>query len=426
MYRKRLAALSQRDNEPLSLYVHLPFCRERCSFCACMVVITQKPEVSALYLEYLEREISMLADALGSRRQIVQYHWGGGTPTYLTTAQMSALHDTITRRFSIRPGAEVAIEIDPRVTTFEQLRLLRRMGFNRLSLGVQDFTPDVQIAVNRVQPESQTRAVFDEARRLGFSSINIDLIYGLPLQTRDSFGRAVDTVIDMHPERVAVYSYAHVPWIRAHQKRLDPADLPAGDRKLELFAAAMDRFLDAGYTQIGMDHFALPDDELARAAERHELHRNFMGYTTRPAADLVGVGVSAIGDLDGAFAQNTKKLSTYYDALDADRFPIERGYVLDEDDQVRRAVIAQLMCTFTVDYSSVEARAGIRFTDYFARELNELAAGPAADGMVSIETDRITLTGTGRLLVRNVAMTFDRHLRARVSASPVPIFSRTV
>jgi oxygen-independent coproporphyrinogen III oxidase len=425
-YCDRLAHASARADAPLSLYVHLPFCKERCTFCGCMVVITQKPEVSLRYLEYLHREIAMLAAALGNRTQILQYHWGGGTPTYLSVAQMAALHDTITRFFAIRPGAEAAIEVDPRVTSFEQLALLRQMGFNRLSLGVQDFTPEVQAAVNRVQPESQTRAVFDEARRLGFGSINIDLIYGLPLQTRESFGRAIDTVISIRPDRVAVYSYAHVPWIRAHQKRLELAELPTGDRKLELFSTAMDRFLAAGYAQIGMDHFALPDDELARAADRRELHRNFMGYTTRPATDLVGLGVSAIGDLAGAFAQNTKKLSSYYTALDSGRFPTERGYVLDPDDHLRRYVIAQLMCTFEVDYARVEARSGVCFTEYFARELEELAAGPCADGLISLEPGRLALSDVGRLLVRNVAMTFDRHLRTRMAGAPVPIFSRTV
>ena len=248
-----------------------------------MVVITRKPEVAERYLDYLHREIAMLAEALGPRRRVVQYHWGGGTPTYLSVPQMAALHGEVTRHFEIEPGAEVAIEVDPRVTTAEQLALLRDLGFNRLSLGVQDLTPDVQEAVNRIQPEEVTRGLFDEARRLGFESINIDLIYGLPLQTRESFGQTVDSVIALRPDRVAAYSYAHVPWIRAHQKGIEVADLPTGDRKLELFAEAMDRFLAAGYQQIGMDHFALPGDELARAAAAGRLHRNFMGYTTRPA-----------------------------------------------------------------------------------------------------------------------------------------------
>jgi oxygen-independent coproporphyrinogen III oxidase len=423
-YRGRLAVAASQAGEPLSLYIHLPFCRERCTFCGCMVVITQKPEVSERYLEYLHRELDMLAEALGPRRRIVQYHWGGGTPTYLPVAQMAALHEAVTRHFHLEPGAEIAVEVDPRVTTSEQLTLLRDLGFNRLSLGVQDMTPEVQEAIGRVQPEEVTRALYDEARRLGFESINIDLIYGLPLQTRESFGQTVDSVIALGPDRVAAYSYAHVPWVRAHQKGIEVEALPTGDRKLELFAEAMDRFLAAGYAQIGMDHFALPDDELARAAAAGRLHRNFMGYTTRPAADMVGAGLSAIGDVAGAFAQNTKKLSTYYKALDAGRFPIERGYRLDADDMVRRQVILGLMCGFEVDYAAFAERTGLRFADYFATELEALAAGPGRDGLVTADRDRLALTTAGRMLVRNVCMVFDRHLRARTTATP--IFSRTV
>jgi oxygen-independent coproporphyrinogen-3 oxidase len=424
-YRDRLAEAAAHTAEPLSLYLHLPFCRERCTFCGCMVVITQKAQVAEKYLTYLHRELAMLAESLGGRRRVVQYHWGGGTPTYLTVPQMAALHAEVTRHFRLEPGAEIAIEVDPRVTTFEQLALLRDLGFNRLSMGVQDKTPEVQEAIGRIQPEEVTRSLFDEARRLGFESINIDLIYGLPLQSRESFGQSVDSVIALRPDRVAAYSYAHVPWVRAHQKGIDVAALPTGDRKLELFAEAMDRFLAAGYHQIGMDHFALPGDELARAAAAGTLHRNFMGYTTRPAADMVGAGVSAIGDVAGAFAQNVKKLSTYYAALDAGRFPIERGYRLDADDAIRRQVILGLMCNSEIEFDAFAARTGRRFTEYFSQELTELAAGPMRDGLVWADDRRIALTATGRLLVRNVCMVFDRHLRAR-TASVIPVFSRTV
>lgn len=423
-YRDRLAEAARATDDPLSLYLHLPFCRERCTFCGCMVVITQKPEVSEKYLAYLHREVAMLAEALGRRRRVVQYHWGGGTPTYLTVPQMAALHAEVTRHFQLEPGAEIAIEVDPRVTSFEQLALLRELGFNRLSLGVQDMTPEVQEAIGRIQPEAVTRAIYDEARRLGFASINIDLIYGLPLQTRESFGQTIDAVIALGPDRVAAYSYAHVPWVRAHQKGIEVELLPTGDRKLELFAEAMDRFLAAGYQQIGMDHFALPGDELARAAARGQLHRNFMGYTTRPAADMVGAGLSAIGDVAGAFAQNVKKLSTYYAALDAGRFPIERGYRLNADDHVRRHVIMQLMCSFGIDYAAFEQRTGLRFPEYFAPELEALAAGPIADGLITADGRGLALTATGKLLVRNVCMLVDRHLRERSTAAP--LFSRTV
>jgi oxygen-independent coproporphyrinogen III oxidase len=423
-YAAHLARASHDVHLPLSLYVHLPFCEERCTFCGCTVVITRKREIAARYLDYLRRELALVARSLGERRRIVQYHWGGGTPTYLSVDQMQTLHAAVADHFEILPDAEVAIEVDPRVTSVEQLETLRRMGFNRLSMGVQDFTPEVQAAVNRRQPEDVTRRLFDGARRLGFESINIDLIYGLPLQTPASFGRAVDAVVAMRPDRAAVYSYAHVPWIRPHQRRIPADTLPSGPGKLELFFEAMDRFVAAGYLQIGMDHFAHADDEIARAAVAGTLHRNFMGYTTRPAPDLVGVGLSAIGDAGGAFAQNVKKLSTYYAALDEGRFATERGYALDDDDRIRRHVIAELMCNFRIDRRGVEDRFGVPFGSYFAREEAVLAGEMSADGLVEVGSDRITVTPLGRLLVRNVAMVFDRHLRQRTTGSPV--FSRTV
>ena len=422
-YRARLAEAATVD-DALSLYLHLPFCEERCAFCGCSVIITKKHDVAAHYLEYLHRELAMLAAALGGRRRVVQHHWGGGTPTYLSLAEIASLHQIVTTHFDIDPSAEVAIEVDPRVTSFEQLALLRTLGFNRLSLGVQDFTPEVQVAINRIQPEAGTRALMDEARRLGFQSINVDLIYGLPFQLRESFGGVVDAVIAMRPDRVAVYSYAHVPWIRGNQKRINPVDLPQGERKIELFVEAMERFSRAGYQQIGMDHFALPEDELAQASRQGRLHRNFMGYTTRPAPDMVAAGVSGIGDVRGAFAQNVKKLSTYYEALDAGRFPIERGYQLDSDDHIRRHVITELMCNFRVEIQDVESRFGIGFHDYFAQELRELAADPVTDGFVSLSDTRIAVTPAGQIFVRNVAMVFDRYLRARTSDAPV--FSRTI
>ena len=423
-YASHLERAAMEASLPLSLYVHLPFCEERCTFCGCTVVITRKREIAARYLEYVHRELALVARVLGARRRVLQYHWGGGTPTYLSVDQIRALHAAVAERFEIVPDAEVAIEVDPRVTSAAQLEALREIGFNRLSMGVQDFTPEVQQAVNRIQPEALTRDLFERARRLGFESINIDLIYGLPLQTPSSFGRAVDAVVAMRPDRVAVYSYAHVPWIRPHQRRIAPETLPSGARKLELFREAMDRFLGAGYAQIGMDHFALGDDEIARAAASGALHRNFMGYTTRPAPDLIGVGLSAIGDAAGGFAQNARKLSTYYAALDEGRFATERGYVLDEDDRLRRQVIADLMCNFGVDRRAIEERFGIRFDDYFASELEELGGAPRADGLVELTADRVQVTPLGRLLVRNVAMIFDRHLRERTGGQPV--FSRTV
>ena len=423
-YVTHLAAAAERPDAPLSVYVHLPFCESRCAFCGCSVIVTRKRQVAEQYLEYLFREIRMVAAALGGRRHVVQYHWGGGTPSYLSPDQMRALHGEVGRHFSIEPAGELALEVDPRVTSAEHLETLRALGFNRLSLGVQDFDPDVQQAINRIQGVAATRALVAHARALGFASINVDLIYGLPRQDVESFSRTIETVIAMRPDRVAAYSFAHVPWIRAHQRLLDVGQLPSPDRKLQLFVAARARFIAAGYRPIGMDHFALPDDELARAAEAGTLHRNFMGYTTRPAPDMIGFGVSAIGDVAGAFAQNTRKLSTYYRSIDAGCLPVERGYVLDEDDVVRRHVVTQLMCNLQLDTRTTGRRFGIDFDTYFALERRELTEGPVAHGFVVDDGDVLRVTPAGRLFVRNVCMIFDRHLREKRGATPV--FSRTV
>jgi len=425
-YRERLARADQAYDEPLSFYVHIPFCDERCSYCGCNVVITKKRRVAVEYLDHLHREIDLLAAELPQRRRISQYHWGGGTPTYLAPDQMERLHEQVTRHFDIDPEGELAIEIDPRVTTREQILLLQRLGFNRLSMGVQDFDPTVQAAVNRNQTEAETRRLYDACRDLGFDSINLDLIYGLPHQTPSTFAHTIASVIDMRPDRLAIYSYAFVPWLKAHQKRMELDALPQPETKLRLFCIAREMLLGAGYVQIGMDHFALPDDELAQALGERRLHRNFMGYTVKMGADMVGVGVSAIGDVRGSFAQNHKKLSTYYAALSAGRFPIERGYLLDDDDRIRREVITRLMCNFFVDRRGVERQFGIDFGSYFARELDELQAadGPVSHGFLRVEPDHLEVVGDGRLFVRNVCMVFDSHLRRKQPGERV--FSRTV
>jgi oxygen-independent coproporphyrinogen III oxidase len=424
-YLARLDEAAALEGEPLSLYVHLPFCQSRCSFCGCSVVVTEKRWVAERYLEYLKREIEMLSARLGRRRHVVQHHWGGGTPTYLEPAQLADLFGAVTRHFDVDPRGELAIEIDPRVTTAEHIDTLRALGFNRLSLGVQDCTEAVQAAINRYQSEAETRSLLARAREVGFESINVDLIYGLPFQTLEGFGRTVDAIVDMRPERLAVYSYAHVPWIRGNQKRIDPRDLPPAPLKFELFTVALDKLLAAGYVQIGMDHFAVPSDELALAAADGTLHRNFMGYTTRPAPDMLGAGISAIGEVRHAFAQNTKKLSTYYATLDSGRFPIERGLALGADDLVRRYVITQLMCNFTVRKADAEARFGVSFDEYFAAELDELASsdGPVEFGFVRLTPDRVDVLPPGRRFVRNVCMAFDQYLRRHDAA---PVFSRTV
>lgn len=425
-YAESLEDAAHRADEPLSLYLHLPFCEERCSFCGCNVIITKKRHISVEYLTYLHREIREVARRLRGRRSVVQYHWGGGTPTYLSPEQMRALHAVVVECFDLLPDAEVAIEVDPRVTTREQIDLLRELGWNRLSMGLQDFTPEVQEIIHRNQTEDETRALFAYAREVGFNSINIDLIYGLPLQNLASFQRSLESVIDLRPDRVAVYSYAHVPWIKGNQKGLDPAMLPPAEVKMALFCAARDAFLGAGYRPVGMDHFALPEDELSTAIESRTLHRNFMGYTVKSAPDMIGLGVSAIGDVSRAYAQNTKKLSVYYEALDAGRLPIERGYRLSEDDCIRRYVVTQLMCNFHVEKDAVRERFGVDFDSYFAWELGELrrADGPVEHGFVSVGDDAVTVQGLGRLFVRNVAMVFDRYLRDK--AGDKQVFSRTV
>ena len=424
-YCGRLQAAAAAADQPLSLYVHSPFCESRCVYCGCMTIITRKREVAGRYLEYLEREIEMLASRLQDRRAVIQHHWGGGTPTYLSAAEIERLYGAVVRHFRIDTDAEIAIEIDPRATTREQLQLLRSLGFNRLSMGVQDFTPEVQDAIGRHQSETLTRDLYEYARSIGFGAINMDLIYGLPRQNITTFGRTLAAVTSMRPDRIAVYSYAHVPWLRPHQTRINESELPGRDLKLQLIGEAIDMFVDAGYMPIGMDHFALAGDELAVAARGRRLHRNFMGYTTRPAVDMVGVGLSAIGDVCGAFAQNVKKLPPYYAAIDEGRFPIDRGYLLTDDDRIRRSVITELMCNFFVGRVATETRFGINFQEYFAPELAALAAegGPVSDGFLRISPEGLEVTHDGRLFVRTICMHFDRYLPRHTGQT---VFSRTI
>lgn len=426
-YRERLALANADPLAPLSAYVHLPFCEHRCGFCGCNVIITRHRDVAARYLDYLEKEIDLLAGALPNRRKIAQMHWGGGTPTYYEADQLGRIFDRIHRRFTFTEGAEIGVEIDPRVTHIAHLHRLRALGFNRLSMGVQDFAPEVQRAVNREQSFELTRDLILEARSAGFGSINIDLIYGLPLQTVDGFRRTLERSLTLRPDRVAVYSFAFVPWMRAHMKSLPDEGMPSPELKLELLALAIDAFTGAGYRQIGMDHFALPEDELARAVDRRDLSRNFMGYTVQKTTDMVALGVSGIGEVRGAFVQNTKKLNEYYAALDQGLFPVERGYEMEPDDLIRREVIAGLMCNFRADRKEIEERFHISFDHYFASELAQLTAADSVgtDGLVTVDESEIAVTPLGRLFVRNVCMVFDRYLRRRL-AGAAPVFSRTV
>lgn len=351
-------------------------------------------------------------------------HWGGGTPTYFSPSQIERLYRHILGHFTLQDGAEVAIEVDPRVTSREHLNILGHLGFNRLSLGVQDFAPTVQEAIGRGQTFEETEELVLYAREIGFAEgINFDLIYGLPRQTLEAFNASLDRVLELRPDRLAFYSFAFVPWIKSNQRRLRPEEFPKPALKLELYLTALDRLFEAGYEPIGMDHFSLPDDELAVAAREGRLERNFMGYTVKPVSTMIGCGVSSIGDLVGGYFQNRKKLSTYYEALDEAQLPIERGCILDDDDQVRRYVIMNLMCNFSVDKEAVSRRFAIDFDTYFRSSILRLADMEEAR-FVRNESQAVKVIGTGRLFVRNAAMAFDRYLEEKTSERPV--FSSTV
>jgi oxygen-independent coproporphyrinogen-3 oxidase len=425
LYEKHLAAADALGEAPLSLYVHLPFCAERCLFCGCHVVIAKNPARVAGYLEVLARELALVAEKVPNRRRFAQLHLGGGTPTYHPPEELRFLVGSLLRHFTPLPGAELAVEVDPRATTKDHIDALADLGFNRVSMGVQDFAPEVQRRVNRVQTPEQTRALVDRARERGYRGINVDLIYGLPLQTPDTFGETVERVIDMAVDRVACYSFAFVPWIRGHQRKLEERELPSRDVKVELFAVVREKLLAAGYVPIGMDHFAKPEDELARARKEGCLRRNFQGYAVIPGDDVLGFGLSAIGDVRGAMFQNEKKLSRYRDRVQAGRLPAARGIVRSRDDEIRADVIHRLMCNFVIDEKAVEKRWGIDFGDYFASDLDLLL--PYRDeGLLILEPGSIRATGAGELFVRNLAMCFDRYMRENHGGEKEPVFSRTV
>ena len=423
-YRERLAAAARRPDEPLSMYVHVPFCEHRCAYCGCNVVISPRRGPEERYLDAVERELDLLAEALGPRRTLNQLHWGGGTPTYLSPQQCRRLFTAITGRFPLAEGAEVAIEIDPCVTTEEHLDTLAELGFNRVSLGLQDLDPRVQEAVERVQPLELTRSQVDRARSLGFASVNIDLIYGLPYQTGSGFRDTVRRVVaELAPDRVACFSYAHVPWVKPHQRRLEGLPRAEGWEKFRIFLAAADEFLAAGYRFIGFDHFARPDDALSRALETGGIHRNFMGYTVMPASDQVGVGVTSIGDVGGAFAANQKNLARYQRAVASGRLPVERGLLRSPEDELRGEVIRSIICTLGVRWGEIRRRFGVEPTVHFAAALEALEP-LAADGLVEIRDEGLQVTPLGRFFLRNVCMPFDAHLNA--GGAERPLYSRTV
>ena len=421
------AALSNArpGKQPLSVYLHIPYCQSPCFYCGCNRLITRDAARGLEYTELLLREIALLAPLFDRDREVVQLHLGGGTPNFLAAETLARLIAGLGNAFCLSraPERDFSIELDPRSVSEEYVAALAAIGFSRVSLGVQDFDPEVQRAVNRVQSVEQTLDLIDACRDHGFRSINVDLIYGLPRQTPAGFWHTLRTVISARPERIAVYGYAHLPQLFKAQRRIDSAQLPDAAGRLELLRLAIEELSASGYRYIGMDHFALPDDELVRAQELGELQRNFMGYTTHASCDLIGVGMSAISHIGDSFSQNYRDLASWEGALAAGRLPVWRGVALSDDDRLRGAVIGDLMCRGAIDVPAIEARYGIEFAVYFREALAQLAPY-AADGLVRLDGKEIHATACGRLLLRNLAMCFDKHLQA--PASGAPAFSRVV
>lgn len=421
-YVKALRRANKDSSSPLSLYVHLPFCRSLCTYCGCSVYITKNEDKKSWYLDALFREMDLVAAELPDRRHVAQLHLGGGTPNYYSQEQLGLLLNQLSRRFPWVPGAEIAIEIDPRQSTAEDVVGLRALGFNRLSMGVQDFDPKVQETIRRVQSFERTRDLVNAARASGFGSVNLDLIYGLPHQTSHTFRHTIDRVLELRPGRIALYSFAYVPWLRKQQRAIDPQWLPSPDEKLAIFCDAREAFLDAGYVPIGMDHFALPDDELALALAGGRLHRNFQGYTAMDAMDVIAFGATGIGDVGGAYVQNAKDLPSYYERIDAGQLATVRGWERDADDEARRFIIQELMCNLELRWDDVRHEFSLGHED-FTTELSELVP-LVHEGLVSLDDEGMSVTPLGEYFLRVLAMPFDRHLRERPRSGPA--YSRTV
>ena len=408
-YDKYLNYLEQ-GKEKLSLYVHLPFCRSACYFCGCNVVFTSKEEKLSDYVKYLKKEIDILASHLDTQREVIQFHFGGGTPTFYKAFELDEIISYIKSTFpNWSSDAEISCEIDPRFFNEEQMQVFQKHGFNRISFGVQDFDPKVQQEIHRIQPYELTKAAVDLARRYGIKSINTDLIYGLPYQTLESFQKTLELAFSLNPDRLAIFNYAHVPWLKKTMRKFDETTLPSPDVKLQILQYTIDFFENHGYKMVGMDHFAKPEDELFTAIEKGELHRNFQGYTTKGGANLIGIGLTSIGEGTGYYAQNTKNMTLYEEAIDASRLPFEKGVELSEDDKIRKAVIMELMANFAVDIPRVEKEFGIDFKTYFADALEALQEFVIGD-LVTITDEKITVSPTGTLLIRNIAMPFDTYM----------------
>jgi oxygen-independent coproporphyrinogen-3 oxidase len=421
---EKVHAEAESTKTPVSLYMHIPFCESLCLFCACNVIIEKDKNVAPPYLGILKREMERVSRSVSKDRPVVQFHWGGGTPTYLTPTQIEDLFGFTREQFHFAPDAEIGIEIDPRVTSRQHLETLRKLGFNRLSMGIQDFHADVQKAIHRIQPFEMTRDLLFIARELGFDSINVDLIYGLPYQTPDRFAHTVDQILELTPDRVALFSYAHVPWLKKQQGSF-AAHLPEGMEKFEIFRTGLLKFLEAGYLYIGMDHFAKPGDELAVSQQNRTLHRNFQGYTTKAGADLYGMGITAISGFQSAYAQNHRDIPSWEKAVNARGIATMRGYHLSNEDRLRRAVINRLLCHTVVIKDEISREFGIDFDSYFADELRRLEPF-RQDDLVFLDRGEIRATWLGRIFIRNLAMIFDPYLEKEQLISNKPLFSKTL
>ena len=419
------AHLARADQEPgpLSIYVHLPFCREMCRFCGCNVVATHDRTRADAYLDALEKEVALVAAKLPNRRQVSQLHWGGGTPTFLDVKQLERCHEILARHFQFTGDAEKAIEIDPAITTKAQIEALARLGFNRISMGVQDFDARVQEVVGRIQGEKETADLVQAARDNGFQGVNLDLIYGLPYQTPETWKSTLERILHIHPDRMAVFGFAYVPWSKPHQRLLPQEALPKTEQRVELFLSAVESFTGAGYRLIGLDHFALESDELAVAQTGGYLYRNFQGYTVRPADDTVAFGMTSISDIGGAYAQNSHKLKDWADKVEQGIIPVERGASMSKDDVMRRFAINRVMCLLRLDLGEIAEVHGAEARAALEQDLRGGVAELQEDGLVTFDGDVLKVTPLGQLLVRNVAMLFDAYLKKEGGKKQ---FSRTV
>ncbi len=415
---------SQDSSRPISLYFHLPFCRNACYFCGCNVVFTSKEDKMIRYIDYLKRELEILSKHLDCKREVLQMHFGGGTPTFFTAAQLKEIIDEIKSYFpNFRDDAEISCEIDPRHIDEAQMKVMSEAGFNRVSFGIQDFNEKVQIAVHRVQPYSITKDAMDLARKYNMLSVNTDLIYGLPFQTLETFKETLELALTLSPERFAVFNYAHVPWMKKTMRKIDETTLPTPAEKLEIMQYTIDFLTSNGYRMIGMDHFAKPEDELFKAIEKGELHRNFQGYTTKGGADLIGVGLTSIGEGVDSYNQNFKVMGEYEEAIDAGRLPFERGVVLNEDDLIRQYVIMELMSNFKLDINRFNEKFDVVFKDYFSDAIEALKPF-AEDDLLTMDEHHIECSETGTLLIRNIAMPFDAYMKKHSANSKT--FSKTI